>query len=100
MTRTDKSGHRFSGNADEQFLKGDALVSLKDRFAAPNLAVAGSNDGRNVLDFVTVCFSLVNRSAKQLERLNEKRGNEMRLQFAGLGPLHVLTNLTDSGYIH
>jgi hypothetical protein len=55
---------------------------------------------RNVGDLVSLGLPLVDRAAEQLEGFQEERGDEVRLQPPGVGPLHVLPNGTDAGGVH
>ncbi len=59
-----------------------------------------ANDGGDVLDLEALRLPLVNGPAQQLERLDEKRCDEVRLKPAGIGPFHVLADLPNLRDIH
>ena len=100
MAGADKASERLAGKADEALLEGDPLVARENGFSASDLPVAIANDGGDVLDLEALRLPLVDRPAQQLERLDEERGDEVRLKPAGLGPFHVLADLPDPGDIH
>lgn len=54
MAWTDKFGQGLALNADQAFLKGDALVARKDRLTGPDHTVAVANDCRNVRDLIAL----------------------------------------------
>src|SRR5579884_2665858 len=100
MAGADEGGHGLAGHADKAFLESDALVALQDCLAALDLPIAVADDGGYVLDLVPLRFALVDGAAEQLERLDKERRDEMRLKPAGIGALHILTDLPYPGDIH
>ncbi len=82
---------RLEGVAGE----GDAVVPLEDRLllaavAAGEPAVPFADRGGDVGDLVASGFAAVDRAAELVERLQEERPHEERLEPAGLGPFHLL----------
>src|SRR5262249_12048771 len=93
LARTDERRGWFAGDADQLLLEGDSLIALEYREPAADLAVAGADQGRDVLDFVAFRLALVDRAPEAAERLQEERRDEVRLEPARLGALHVFPDL-------
>jgi hypothetical protein len=96
----DEGRGRFAGDADQLLLKRDPLIALEHRQPAADLAVASAHQGRDVLDLVTPRLPLVDRAPEPAERLEEERRDEVRLEPARQGALHVLPDLPDPGDVH
>ena len=66
----------------------------------PNGPVAVADDGRDIGDLKAFGLPVVSLAAQSLESLAEERGDEVRLEPAGLGPLHVLADCPDLAGVH
>ena len=86
--------------AIEVLLEGDPLVPAQERRAEPDLAVAAAKLGRDVGDLEPARLPLADRAAEQAERFEEERADEVRLQLAGLGALHLVADPLDVGHGH
>ena len=87
---------RLEGVAGE----GDAVVALEDRLllaaiAAGEPAVPFADRGGNVGDLEALGLAPVDRAAELVERLQEERADEERLEAPGLGPFHLLFHLEE-----
>ena len=86
---------RLVERADGFLGEADALVALEDRLvlaaiAAGDAAVALADRGRDVGDLEAARFARMDRAAERLEGLQEERADEVGLEAAGLGLLHLL----------
>ena len=81
-------------------LEGDALVAGQHRLADADQAVAVAHRGRDVGDLVAARLPLLGRAAQKPERLVEEGLDIVRLEAAGLGPLHVLADALDPAGVH
>ena len=73
----------------------DALVALEDgrssRRLRPVIRRSRSRiDGRDVGDLEAAGLARIHRAAERVERLQEERAHEVRLEAPGLGLLHLL----------
>ena len=87
---------RLDGILDER----DTLVALEDRLLLATVpagqpTVALADDGGDVGDLVSSGFATVDRAAELIERLEEERPHEERLQPSRLGPLHLFLHLEE-----
>jgi hypothetical protein len=76
------------------------LVACQYRLAAPDLPIAVADRRRHVLDLVPLGLALVDAAAEPPERFQKEGGNVVRLQSAGVHPLHVRADLTDARHVH
>ena len=100
MARADEGGQRLALRRDQRLLEGDALVAGQHRLADADQAVAVADRGRDVGDLVAARLALLGRAAEAPERLEEERLDVVRLEPAGLGPLHVLADAVDPAGVH
>ena len=100
MAGADECGQGFARDGDQFLLEGDALVALQNGIAPSDLPVAVANHGRDVGDLVPLGLPLVDLAAQQLERFEEERCDEMRLEPSCVGPLHLLPDGPNAGDIH
>src|SRR5712692_9794537 len=97
MAGTDERGQRLASDTGQVFLKGDPLVARQHGFARADDAVTITNDRGHMRNLVAVWFALAQGAAKQRKRFTEERGDEVGLQAAGFGALHVFADLLDTG---
>ena len=64
------------------------------------MARCGANDGGDIGDLKAFGLPVVGLAAESLESLAEERGDEVRLEPAGLGSLHVLADYSDLAGVH
>ena len=79
-------------------LEGDALVAAEDRSRHAHQAVPVPNGRGNVGDLVTAGLTLPGGTAQAAKRLVEERLDVVRLQAAGIGPLHFLSGFDAPGW--
>ena len=100
MARADEGGQRLARRRDQRLLEGDALVARQHRLADADQAVAVAHRRRDVGDLVAARLALLGRAAQALEGLEEEGLDVVRLQAAGLGPLHLLADALDPAGVH
>ena len=100
MARADEGGQRLAVRRHQGLLEGDALVAGQHRLADADQAVAVAHRGRDVGDLVAARLALLGRAAQKPERLVEEGLDVVRLQAAGLGPLHVFADAVDPAGVH
>lgn len=96
----DVLGERSTFDGNELLLEGDPLVAAQHRRAEADLAIAAAQLGRHVRDLETSGLAFTDRAAEQRERLHEERSDEVRLELASLGTLHLVANALDIGRCH
>ena len=85
---------------DQMLLEGDPLVAAQQRRAEPDLAVAAAQLGGNVGDLEPAGLALRTDAAEQAERFEEECADEVGLELAGFGPLHLVADALDVGHGH
>ena len=100
MPWANEVGKGLAGHGDEILLEGDPFVTDHHRRAVPNGPVAVADDGRDIGDLKAFGLPVVSLAAQPLESLAEERGDEVRLEPAGLGPFHVLADCPDLAGVH
>ena len=84
----------------ERLFESDPLISGQDGRTGPDQAVPVPDRGWNVGDFVPPRFPLLPFSAQPPERFEKERFDVMGLEAPGLRALHILPDISDTGYIH
>src|SRR5207248_3201787 len=82
-------------DGDELLLEGDPLVPPQEGSAETDLTVTPTQFGGHMCDLEAARFALTYGSAEQGERFEEERADEVGLELAGFGPLHLVTNALD-----
>ena len=85
---------------DQLFVEGDALVAAEKRRAEADLAIPAPQLGGNVRDLEAPWLALADRPAEQGEGFEEEGANEVRLELAGFGSLHLVADPFDVGDGH
>src|SRR5262249_4348395 len=100
MARCYELCERSAVDSDELLLECDPFVATEQRRAETDLAIASAQLGRNMGDLEAARLALANRAAEKRERLQEEVADEVRLQLAGLGTLHLVSDPLDIGGRH
>ena len=100
MARADEGGQGLAVRRHQILLEGDALVAGQHRLADADQAVAVAHRGRDVGDLVAARLPLLGRAAQKPERLVEEGLDIVRLEAAGLGPLHIFADALDPAGVH
>ena len=95
-----KAASGWPWGATRDFLKGDPLVARQHRLADADQAVAVADGRGHVGDLVAARLALLDGAAQALEGLEEERLDVVRLEAAGLGPLHVLADARHAAGVH
>ena len=85
---------------DQRFVKGDASIAIEHWVAAANQPIPVFQRGRDAQDLEATLLALGNAATQQLERLAEEGTDEVGLQPASLGALHLLADGRDGVGVH
>ena len=91
---------RSALDGDQALLEGDPFIAPKKRCAEADLTIAPPKLGGYMSDLEAARLAVTNRTTEQGERLEEERTDEVRLELARLGPLHVIPDPLDVGGCH
>src|ERR1039458_10727585 len=97
MAGADEGRQGLARNADKRLLERYPLVAIQNGHGTPDLPVASADDRRDMGNLEASGLARTDRAAKASKRLQKERGDEVRLQTPGFGPLHLLANLLHLG---
>ncbi len=100
MTWAHKSGKWLSLRCDEVLVEDSALVTSQHRFSHSRHAFPVSYRGWNVGDLVTAWLAPADGPAESIESFEKEGFYVVRLEAAGFGTFHVLTNGLNTAYVH